>query len=372
MRPHRPRSRFNGTMTDKRTFDSMNNHKLIQRFHQACRLIPAPGNGCHAALLGAASRGVFAGLSEEQIAGAIRAGIPAGGRVIPKGEIIEAIRKAQSDVTPCGGGGGVIPRARLNHPRPRPPFRDWLMARASIIAKGGAHVDPDDVALRESSPVELDANQGLANTVKFLRQMYQPDEFVFIGARYDAGPRCIKPAASWANTLEAYAVWMEGLSQPERERAEDQLGVDYPHIIANPLTGEEGPTKKGTRSFRADSCVASYRFVVAEFDSIPKAEQISFFRGLGLPVSALIDTGGKSIHAWLRVDARDVREWEAQIEGRLFPNLAKFGVDGSCKNESRMSRLPGVRRVKEQEDGTAIFTGSYQRLLWLCPGGRPL
>ena len=53
--------------------------------------IPAPGNGCHAALLGAANLGILDGVSAEEIFYHIRGSIPAGKRKVTDKEIQEAI-----------------------------------------------------------------------------------------------------------------------------------------------------------------------------------------------------------------------------------------------------------------------------------------
>ena len=76
-------------------------------------------------------------------------------------------------------------------------------------------------------------------------------------------------------------------------------------------------------------------------DERPKAEQEKALRDTGMPISALIDSGGKSIHAWVRVDAPDRKEWEARRD--LIYNLIP-GIDPKNKNPARFSRLPGAFR----------------------------
>jgi len=93
-----------------------------------------------------------------------------------------------------------------------------------------------------------------------------------------------------------------------------------------------------------------------------KPEQLAFWWGYrAAPIVALIDSGGKSIHALLRVDAPSREAWEADVEQRLFSRvLCPLGCDAACRNESRLSRLPGhFRREKNQ----------WQRLLYLNPEG---
>ena len=138
-------------------------------------------------------------------------------------------------------------------------------------------------------------------------------------------------------------------------------GAEIPeHIIPNPLTGEQGQTKDGKPSYRADSCVAQFRFAVVEFDELPREQQIRFWAGVKLPVVALLDSGGKSVHGWIRIDAADAADWQQRVEGKLFAMLTAIGADGACKNEARLSRMPGHYRAEKQR---------WQRILYLNPTG---
>lgn len=99
----------------------------------------------------------------------------------------------------------------------------------------------------------------------------------------------------------------------------------------------------------SDNDVSAYRHVLVEMDERPKAEQEQALRDTGMPITALIDSGGKSIHAWVRVDAPDRKEWEAR---RDIIYAAIPGIDPKNKNPARFSRLPGAFRA-----------GSAQRLI---------
>ena len=62
---------------------------------------------------------------------------------------------------------------------------------------------------------------------------------------------------------------------------------------------------------------------------------------LPLPIAAILGSGGRSLHAWVRIDAANADEFRGDVS-RMLALLAKFGVDAKNKNPSRMSRLPGV------------------------------
>lgn len=93
----------------------------------------------------------------------------------------------------------------------------------------------------------------------------------------------------------------------------------------------------------ADKCVSVFRHVLLEFDNIPTDLQISLFAKLPLPISCILTSGGKSVHAWVRVDAEDMVAYK-DTSVMLLKMLERFGLDGKNKNPSRLSRLPGVRR----------------------------
>ena len=93
-----------------------------------------------------------------------------------------------------------------------------------------------------------------------------------------------------------------------------------------------------------DKDVTAFRHTLIESDTIPKADQERILRDSGLPIAALIDSGGESIHAWVRVDAKTKEEYHERRE-RLWSSLPEsFVIDSQNKNPSRFSRCPGARR----------------------------
>jgi RecA-family ATPase len=116
------------------------------------------------------------------------------------------------------------------------------------------------------------------------------------------------------------------------------------------------PIKPGDESGK-DSSVADWRHVLVEFDNIPKAQQYQIFTQSGLPITALIDSGGKSIHAWVKVDASSAEEHEARAK-IIYDYFAAYKPDPNNKNESRYSRLPGVKRAGVMQQLVALNVGA--------------
>lgn len=294
--------------------------------HALTRLQPAGrGHNTHGSLLGVASKGVRAGVSANTMASDIQRHLPPGDRAVTAAEIRAAVNKAVLDngqmpstsVAPCG-------------PRVDRSLLDRLV-------ETGRGAEPADIISASPVPVPDDPREQQRLVLSLL---YGPDEHLFIGDKFGA------------EVLSAKA-WIERL---------DSGSIPGPHIIPNPLTGEEALTKEGKPSRRCDACVASFRFAVVEFDNLPVQDQLAFWSAVRLPVAALIHSGGKSLHAWLRVDAPDRAAWERDIESELFAGrLIPLGVDASCRNESRLSRMPGATRTD---------TGLLQNLLYLAPEGK--
>ncbi len=109
-----------------------------------------------------------------------------------------------------------------------------------------------------------------------------------------------------------------------------------------------------------DVNVTAFRFALLECDHVPPELQLALFAHLSIPVAALLTSGARSVHCWIKVDAPDAPTYRT-IVGQTLELLARFGIDGKNKNPSRLSRLPGAQRViGAKGDGR-------QRLLYLNP-----
>jgi RecA-family ATPase len=106
-----------------------------------------------------------------------------------------------------------------------------------------------------------------------------------------------------------------------------------------------------------DGSVSAYRHVLVEFDKKAKDEQIAIFQQSNLPISLLVDSGGKSVHAWVRVDAETKEQWE-QRRNEVYEYLSDHEPDPQNKNPSRWSRLGGVLRGENEQRIVAFKIGA--------------
>lgn len=75
----------------------------------------------------------------------------------------------------------------------------------------------------------------------------------------------------------------------------------------------------------ADINVTDYRYVLVESDSLPLERQNALIRELELPVVTLTYTGGKSLHAVVRIEASSREEYKKRV-AYLFEICRKTGL----------------------------------------------
>lgn len=122
------------------------------------------------------------------------------------------------------------------------------------------------------------------------------------------------------------------------------LGDYDPNVGAwirfNPLDGQ---------GVRNDN-VTDYRYALVESDKTPIEQQNEILRRLQLPIACLVHSGGKSLHAIVRIEAGSYDEYRRRVD-RLYEICRKNGleVDSQNRNPSRLSRMPGVMRAGKKQ-----------------------
>src|SRR4029077_12127040 len=80
----------------------------------------------------------------------------------------------------------------------------------------------------------------------------------------------------------------------------DKYGL---YVRINPMT------KGGSKN----DDVTEFRHTLIEADSGSKEEQYGRILKIGLPITAIIDSMGRSIHSWVRIDAKSLVEYEQRV-----------------------------------------------------------
>ena len=190
--------------------------------------------------------------------------------------------------------------------------------------------------------------------ITYLETLFEAGENVgYVTASWHNGERYVPSRGSWDRTAGQL---IEQLSQCGGDIGA-VLGDYNPDVGAwirfNPLDGSGCKNEN----------VTDYRFALVESDSMDLARQRAAIAELELPVAALVYSGGKSLHAIVRIDAKDYAEYRQRVD-YLYSVLKRNGlsIDTQNKNPSRLSRMPGVTRGAHKQFllGTNLGRGSWQ------------
>ncbi len=259
------------------------------------------------------------------------------------------------------------------HPNPRgiASLVAWCREDGGTPPKGGRNMEPDTALTWESEigpapqpqpapppgsgadysePVPPPSRGPVDELAAYLDLLFRPDEvFSYVLEARDDGEGRFTPFTRGVYTRTAGEV----AAELRHYRQDESLGEGQ--VVANALgTWNEAAggwcrinpmNGQGVRNID----VADHRHVLVESDAIPVERQLATIYALRLPCTAIVHSGGKSIHALVRIDAGSGKDAPAiyrERVGRLFEKLKQSGfpVDEQCRNPARLSRLPGLTR----------------------------
>lgn len=245
--------------------------------------------------------------------------------------------------------GGFVPPKKID---PNEGVLDWEDEIGNIIDKDSI----DSIELHEPS----DSNWNPANElIRYLTTLFDTDEYVgFVVSSIENEKGKFIPGNRGNFRMTAGQI-VEGLHS-----CNGDIGAvigDYNQaagawIRFNPLNGE------GVRN----TDIASFKYALVESDSLDIGKQLSIIHQLELPVAAVVYSGAKSIHAIVKVDASDNKEYRERVS-YLYKICDKNGleVDSQNKNPSRLSRMPGCIRGNHKQFIIETNTGKETWSDWV-------
>jgi hypothetical protein len=126
-------------------------------------------------------------------------------------------------------------------------------------------------------------------------------------------------------------------------------------FCANPLYQDFNYSPKGDPMIgrRADINVSAYRNFVLELDSMTSEEQYQYMESFKVPWATCIFSGKKSLHFIIALEESlaDKKEYDffAAWIHKIIPK-----VDPACRNVSRLTRFPGVKRLDTGREQTIV------------------
>ena len=218
-------------------------------------------------------------------------------------------------------------------------------------------VDPGWVEAEETDVLPIPEEWDPAGQlIQYLQALFEPAENVgYVTESWEKDGKWLPSRGSWSRTAGEL---IQELSQCGGDLGK-VLGDWQPAAGAwirfNPLDG------KGCKNDN----VTEYRFALVESDSVPLPKQKALMEALQLPCAAMVYSGGKSIHAIVRIDAADYGEYRRRVE-YLYEVCRKNGLepDTQNKNPSRLSRMPGITRGSSKQYLLGVNLGQPSFEAW--------
>lgn len=115
-------------------------------------------------------------------------------------------------------------------------------------------------------------------------------------------------------------------------------------FLANPVDGKEHFNERQQKmSRRSEESIRAFRFAVLESDCQPLEQWLRILVQLPLPIVSITSSGGKSLHALVRVEAHSKTNWDDTIRS-IKPKLVYLGADPNALTAVRLTRLPNCYR----------------------------
>lgn len=269
-------------------------------------------------------------------------GFKAGSSGVTMGTLVALAKKQGANVSALFDEGDYDGKTHFGFDEP------LIMPRRSTTSKAPAEVAPptkkliDEHYLVADTPLPAPSPTWKTKDFqRYLELMFEPDELVGIVAdSWEKDGKRLPQKGVWDRTAGRLIELLKkngGNVAKVIGDTEDEVGA---WIRINPLDGN-GVT---------DENVTSYRHALLESDEGELSKQYAVIKALQIPCTCIVHSGGKSIHALVRVDAPDYETYKKRV-AFLFDVWKREGlsIDSGNRNPSRLSRLPGVtRNGKEQ------------------------
>lgn len=176
---------------------------------------------------------------------------------------------------------------------------------------------------------------------RYLQALFEPDEYVaYVTESFMAADRRRPAKGSWTRTAGQLITELDACGGDLGKVVGDCDPEVGAWICFNPVDG----------TGRKDANITAYRYALVECDNMELGKQQAIIKQLELPCAALVYSGGKSVHAIVKVDAPDYAEYRRRVD-YLYAACQKNGltIDQQNRNPSRLSRMPGILRGDKRQ-----------------------
>ncbi len=140
---------------------------------------------------------------------------------------------------------------------------------------------------------------------RYLQALFEPDEYVaYVTESFMAADRRRPAKGSWTRTAGQLITELDACGGDLGKVVGDCDPEVGAWICFNPVDG----------TGRKDANITAYRYALVECDNMELGKQQAIIKQLELPCAALVYSGGKSVHAIVKVDAPDYAEYRRRVD----------------------------------------------------------
>ena len=181
---------------------------------------------------------------------------------------------------------------------------NWSGTPSSDRAKSPKLCAKNGCKTRRCLQSQMDTWDGLADFVNYLKAVFDSEDRVGIVAEsFEVDGKIMPKRGVWDRTAGE-------LIEASNSSADLSFVIgDWDKdagawVRFNPLDGQGC----------SDQNVTAFRFALVESDDISVERQYAIYKELELPVAALVHSGSKSLHAIVRIDAADFKEYQKRVD----------------------------------------------------------
>jgi len=184
--------------------------------------------------------------------------------------------------------------------------------------------------------IEPEKWDSAAQLVKYLEILFEASENVgYVTESWEKDGKYLPTKGCWDRTAGELIQQLNRCNGDIGSVIGDCKSTAGAWIRFNPLDGQ------GVKNEN----VTDFRYALVESDNMDIDQQNAIIRELELPVACMVHSGGKSLHAIVKVEAGNYEEYRKRVD-YLYNVCQKNGlkIDSQNRNPSRLSRMPGIMR----------------------------
>ena len=189
-------------------------------------------------------------------------------------------------------------------------------------------------------------------TINFLNALFSPEDKIQIvvakrnenGGESPVGAMPILKCEEWTKRIESKGGDVTEIFSASDKNGKINQGL---YFSINPLR----EVKEGRKRHN----IQRYDHALVEFDTISLKQQWQLIKKSKIPCAAVCYSGNKSLHAIVRVNARDQKQYDERV-ALLFDHFSEYDVDTQNSDPSRLYRLPGCTRGDTGKAQTLLAT----------------